>query len=76
MKPWQRTVVCSVALTSWLAEYTGFIYSCAGGEDGSFTIDLSSFSPGSHSLSILATSDDGEEDIADTILFDVSETLG
>ena len=43
---------------------------------GSFTIDLSAFSPGPHSLSVTATSDDGEDDSADTIFFTVPEPLG
>lgn len=44
--------------------------------DGRFTIDLDDFSPGFHTLNVVATSDDGEVDSADTIVFFVPEDLG
>lgn len=47
-----------------------------GDEDGTFVIDLTAFSLGSHSLRIVATSDEGEVAMADTIIFSVAGTSG
>ena len=49
---------------------------CIGDQNGIFVIDLASFSPGPHSLTVTATTDDGEEDAADIINFFVPEPLG
>ena len=51
-------------------------YFLSGDEDGTFVIDLTSFSPGPHSLIVMATSDEGEMDTADTIRFSVPAPLG
>lgn len=45
-------------------------------ENGTFVIDLNDFSPGSHILNVVATSEDGDIDIADTILFVAPASLG
>ena len=49
---------------------------CIGDQNGTFVIDLASFSPGPHSLTVTATTDDGEEDAVDIINFFVPEPLG
>ena len=46
------------------------------GEDEIFSIDLNSFSPGDHSLSITAISDNGDQNTARTIVFTVPEAIG
>ena len=50
-------------------------YSLGADDDGVFSIDVDSFSPGPHTLNITATSSDGEVDTA-FISFVISATLG
>ena len=45
-------------------------------ENGAFAVDLDAFSPGPHTLNVVATSEDGEVDSADTITFIVPGPLG
>ena len=54
-----------------LSYHNVLIFSSTGAVNGSFVFDLSDFGPGSHSLDIMATSDEGEIDFADTIFFSV-----
>ena len=50
-------------------------YSLGADDDGVFSIDVDSFSPGPHTLNITATSSDGEVDTA-FISFVIPVTLG
>lgn len=47
-----------------------------GDENGTLVIDLTSFDPGPHSLVVVAMSEEGEVDAAETIIFIVPETFG
>ena len=47
----------------------------SGAVNGTFSVDGMSFTPGSHSLVVVATSDDGEMDTSDIITFTVATPL-
>ena len=49
---------------------------CPGDEEGFFTIDLTTIAPGSHTLNVTATSDNGEQATAGTLNFTVPQRTG
>lgn len=58
-------------LSSSLVQCHDFTTPSSGEENGSFVIERSLFVPGLHSLTVEATSESGETDIADVIFFSV-----